>query len=79
MLTLDYNGLFSRVISAYALTYAGFLLVGGRMGDLFGHRRIFLAGTLWFAIWSLVSGFARDPIFMSIARAIQGVGAGLTM
>ncbi|KAG9321222.1 hypothetical protein KVV02_008142 [Mortierella alpina] len=67
------------VISAYALTYAGFLLVGGRMGDLFGHRRIFLAGTLWFAIWSLVSGFARDPIFMSIARAIQGVGAGLTI
>ncbi|KAF9951211.1 hypothetical protein BGZ72_007226 [Mortierella alpina] len=67
------------VISAYALTYAGFLLVGGRMGDLFGHRRIFLTGTLWFAIWSLVSGFARDPIFMSIARAIQGVGAGLTI
>ncbi|KAF9965892.1 hypothetical protein BGZ70_003880 [Mortierella alpina] len=67
------------VISAYALTYAGFLLVGGRMGDLFGHRRIFLTGTLWFSIWSLISGFARNPYFMSIARAIQGVGAGLTI
>ncbi|KAG0249604.1 hypothetical protein BG011_009105 [Mortierella polycephala] len=57
------------VVSSYALTYSAFLLVGGRMGDLFGHRRIFLIGTTWFAIWSLVCGFARNPIFMSVARA----------
>lgn len=68
-----------RIVSAYALTYAAFLLVGGRMGDLFGHRRIFLIGTTWFAIWSLVCGFARNPIFMSVARGIQGAGAGFTM
>ncbi|KAG0204826.1 hypothetical protein BGX28_003359 [Mortierella sp. GBA30] len=67
------------VVSAYALTYAAFLLVGGRMGDLFGHRRIFLIGTTWFAIWSLVCGFARNPIFMSVARGIQGAGAGFTI
>ncbi|KAG0311814.1 hypothetical protein BGZ99_009888, partial [Dissophora globulifera] len=67
------------VVSSFGLTYAAFLLVGGRMGDLFGHRRVFLLGTSWFAIWSLVCGFARDPIFMSIARAIQGSGAGLTI
>ncbi|KAF9916800.1 hypothetical protein BX616_002760 [Lobosporangium transversale] len=67
------------IVSSYALTYAAFLLVGGRMGDLFGHRRVFLTGTTWFGIWSLVCGFARDPIFMSIARALQGAGAGLTI
>ncbi|KAF9354412.1 hypothetical protein BGX26_007763 [Mortierella sp. AD094] len=53
--------------------------VGGRMGDLFGHRRIFLMGTSWFAIWSLVCGFARDPIFMSVSRGLQGAGAGFTI
>ncbi|KAF9438472.1 hypothetical protein BGZ76_007591 [Entomortierella beljakovae] len=67
------------IVSSYALTYAGFLLVGGRMGDLFGHRRIFLLGTSWFAIWSLVCGFARDPIFMSVSRGFQGLGAGFTI
>ncbi|KAF9963315.1 hypothetical protein BGZ65_004452 [Modicella reniformis] len=66
-------------VSAYALTYAAFLLIGGRMGDLFGHKRIFLLGTSWFAIWALVCGFARSPIFMSVARAFEGAGAGFTI
>ncbi|KAF9171674.1 hypothetical protein BGX21_010633 [Mortierella sp. AD011] len=48
-------------------------------GDLFGHRRIFLMGTSWFAIWSLVCGFARNPIFMSVSRGLQGAGAGFTI
>ncbi|KAF9109100.1 hypothetical protein BGX27_008010 [Mortierella sp. AM989] len=67
------------IISSYALTYSAFLLVGGRMGDLFGHRRIFLIGTSWFTVWSLVCGFARDPIFMSVSRGLQGAGAGFTI
>ncbi|KAG0212646.1 hypothetical protein BGX33_003428 [Mortierella sp. NVP41] len=67
------------VVSSYALTYSAFLLVGGRMGDLFGHRRVFLTGTSWFAVWSLVCGFARNPIFMSVARGLQGAGAGFTI
>ncbi|KAF8926548.1 major facilitator superfamily domain-containing protein [Dissophora ornata] len=66
-------------VSAYALTYAAFLLIGGRMGDLFGHKRIFLLGTSWFAIWALICGFARNPIFMSVARALEGAGAGFTI
>ncbi|KAF9409129.1 hypothetical protein BGZ94_002047 [Podila epigama] len=66
-------------VSAYALTYAAFLLIGGRMGDLFGHKRIFLIGTSWFAVWALVCGFARNPIFMSVARALEGAGAGFTI
>ncbi|KAG0338769.1 hypothetical protein BG004_007092, partial [Podila humilis] len=66
-------------VSAYALTYAAFLLIGGRMGDLFGHKRIFLIGTSWFAVWALVCGFAKNPIFMSVARALEGAGAGFTI
>lgn len=67
------------VISSYALTYSAFLLVGGRMGDLFGHRRVFLTGVFWFALWTLICGFARNSIFMSISRGLQGAGAGLTI
>ncbi|KAF9365079.1 hypothetical protein BGX34_011501 [Mortierella sp. NVP85] len=48
-------------------------------GDLFGHKRVFLLGTSWFAIWALVCGFARNPIFMSVARALEGAGAGFTI
>ncbi|KAF9435644.1 hypothetical protein BGZ76_005809 [Entomortierella beljakovae] len=67
------------VSSAYALSYGAFLLIGGRFGDLFGHRRIFIAGVTWFAIWSLINGFAKDPIVMSVGRALQGMGAGFTV
>ncbi|KAF9977683.1 hypothetical protein BGZ73_005193 [Actinomortierella ambigua] len=67
------------VVSAYALAYSGFLVIGGRFGDLFGHRRIFLTGVIFFSIWSLVNGFARNPIFMSVSRALQGMGAGFTI
>ncbi|KAF9346987.1 hypothetical protein BGX26_001497 [Mortierella sp. AD094] len=67
------------VSSAYALAYGAFLLIGGRFGDLFGHRRIFIVGVTWFAIWSLVNGFAHNPIVMSVGRALQGMGAGFTV
>ncbi|KAG0264058.1 hypothetical protein DFQ27_001451 [Actinomortierella ambigua] len=67
------------VVSAYSLAYAAFLLMGGRLGDLLGHRRVFILGTAWFAIWSLVVGFSKSAIFMSISRAIQGMGAGFTI
>ncbi|KAF9976652.1 hypothetical protein BGZ73_008123 [Actinomortierella ambigua] len=67
------------VVSAYALAFSGFLLIGGRMGDLFGHRRIFIIGLTWFSIWALVNGFASTPVFMSVGRALQGMGAGFTI
>ncbi|KAI8597265.1 major facilitator superfamily-domain-containing protein, partial [Dissophora ornata] len=67
------------VTSAYSLAYGAFLLIGGRFGDLFGHRRIYIIGVTWFSIWALVNGFAKDPIIMSVGRALQGVGAGLTV
>ncbi|KAF9977108.1 hypothetical protein BGZ73_006982 [Actinomortierella ambigua] len=67
------------VVSAYSLAYAAFLLMGGRLGDLLGHRRVFIIGTAWFAVWSLVVGFAKSAVFMSICRALQGMGAGFTI
>ncbi|KAF9431979.1 hypothetical protein BGZ76_011458 [Entomortierella beljakovae] len=67
------------VTSAYALAYGAFLLIGGRLGDLFGHRRNFVFGVTWFSIWAIVSGFAKNAIVMSISRALQGMGAGFTV
>ncbi|ORZ10601.1 major facilitator superfamily domain-containing protein, partial [Lobosporangium transversale] len=67
------------VSSAYALAFGALLLVGGRLGDLFGHRRMYILGITWFSIWSLVNGFAKNPIVMSVGRALQGVGAGFTI
>ncbi|KAF9979648.1 hypothetical protein BGZ75_009370 [Mortierella antarctica] len=67
------------VTSAYALAYGAFLLIGGRLGDLFGHRRIYILGVTWFSIWAVVNGFAKDPVVMSVGRALQGMGAGFTV
>ncbi|KAG9072025.1 hypothetical protein KI688_006247 [Linnemannia hyalina] len=67
------------VTSAYALAYGAFLLIGGRFGDLFGHRRTYIFGVTWFSIWAIVNGFAKDPIIMSVGRALQGMGAGFTV
>lgn len=65
------------VINAYALTFAGFLLLGGRAADLFGRKRVFLAGLLLFAVASLAGGIATEPWLLIAARAVQGVGAAL--
>src|ERR687883_1533776 len=62
------------VVNAYLLTYGGFLLLGGRLGDLFGHRRLFLAGISLFTLASLACGLATTQAFLVAARAIQGIG-----
>src|SRR5919112_1626911 len=63
-------------ISAYALFFGGFLLLGGRAADLLGRRRLFLAGIVVFTLASLLSGFAWDEGSLIAARALQGLGAG---
>jgi EmrB/QacA subfamily drug resistance transporter len=63
------------VVNAYALTFGGLLLLGGRSGDLLGRRRVFIAGILVFSLASLLGGFATDQAWLLAARAIQGVGA----
>jgi EmrB/QacA subfamily drug resistance transporter len=65
------------VVNAYALTFGGFLLLGGRAGDILGRRRVFVAGIILFALASLAGGFATSEAWLLIARAIQGVGAAV--
>src|SRR3954464_12355906 len=65
------------VISAYALMFGGFLLLGGRAADLLGRRRVFLAGLVLFTVASLLSGFAWSQGSLIGARALQGLGAAI--
>jgi EmrB/QacA subfamily drug resistance transporter len=65
------------VVNAYLLTFGGFLLLGGRLGDLFGHRRLFLAGIVLFTSASLVCGLATTQGMLIAARAVQGVGGAV--
>src|SRR3569833_431016 len=65
------------VINAYTIAFAGFLLLGGRMADLYGRRRIFLTGISIFTVSSLVGGLAFNGSSLVVARAVQGLGAAL--
>ncbi len=65
------------VVNAYLLTYGGCLLLGGRLGDLFGHRRLFLIGISLFTLASLACGVATSQEFLIAARAVQGVGGAI--
>ncbi len=62
------------VVNAYMLTYGGFLLLGGRLGDLYGRRRLFIGGTALFTLASLVCGIATSQAVLVVARAVQGLG-----
>jgi len=71
--------------AAYGLTAGTFVLPAGRLGDLFGHKKIFIIGFLWFALWSLIAGFAemvqadggQGTVFFCFSRAMQGIGPAL--
>ncbi|MCQ8193484.1 MFS transporter [Streptomyces rugosispiralis] len=65
------------VVNAYALTFAGFLLLGGRAADLFGRKRVFLAGLGLFTAASLAGGVAQEPWQLIASRALQGIGAAV--
>jgi EmrB/QacA subfamily drug resistance transporter len=65
------------VISAYALVFGGFLLLGGRAADLLGRRRVFLAGVVVFTVASLLAGLAWSEASLIGARALQGLGAAI--
>ena len=66
------------VVNAYALTFGGLLLLGGRAGDVLGRRRMFITGLLLFSAASLAGGFSDSPGFLLAARAVQGAGAAIT-
>ena len=65
------------VVNAYMLTFGGFLLLGGRLGDLYGPRRVFLAGLTLFTVASLACGVAGSQQLLVAARAVQGLGGAV--
>src|SRR5256885_13261230 len=67
----------SWVLNGYTLTFGGLLLLGGRMGDILGRRRMFVAGIVIFTLASLAGGLASSAGLLLAARAVQGVGGAL--
>ncbi|HEY4450099.1 MAG TPA: MFS transporter [Solirubrobacteraceae bacterium] len=67
----------SWVVNAYTLTFGGFLLLGGRLADLLGRRRMFMIGLVVFSLASLAGGLAQSEAWLIIARATQGLGAAI--
>ncbi len=67
----------SWVVNAYTLTFGGFLLLGGRMADLFGRRRMFMVGLVLFSVASFAGGIAQSEGWLIAARAVQGLGAAV--
>jgi EmrB/QacA subfamily drug resistance transporter len=67
----------SWVVNAYTLTFGGFLLLGGRLADLLGRRRMFIAGLILFSLASLLGGLAQSELWLILARGLQGLGAAL--
>lgn len=65
------------VVNAYMLTFGGCLLLGGRLGDLFGHRRLFLLGLTLFTLASAACGLANSQGLLITARAVQGLGGAV--
>src|SRR5690348_3740517 len=67
----------SWVVNAYTLTFGGFLLLGGRLADLMGRRRMFMSGLVLFSLASLLGGLAQSEAWLIGARALQGLGAAI--
>ena len=67
----------SWVVNAYTLTFGGFLLLGGRLADLLGRRRMFMIGLILFSLASLAGGLAQSETWLIAARAVQGLGAAI--
>src|ERR1700678_3114880 len=67
----------SWVVNAYTLTFGGFLLLGGRLADLLGRRRMFMLGLILFSLASLAGGLAQSEAWLIVARAVQGLGAAI--
>jgi EmrB/QacA subfamily drug resistance transporter len=65
------------IVTGYALTFGGFLLLGGRLADLYGRRRVFMIGVLVFALASFIGGVAQNEAMLLAARAFQGTGAAM--
>jgi EmrB/QacA subfamily drug resistance transporter len=65
------------IVTGYAISFGGLLILGGRAADLFGRRRMFVAGLIAFSLASLAGGLAQDPVLLIAARVVQGAGAAI--
>jgi MFS family permease len=65
--------------SADRLTQGTFVLIGGRLGAIYGHKNLVMGATVWFVVFQLIAGFMRNIISLSVMRALTGIGAGLAM
>ena len=65
------------IVTGYAISFGGLLILGGRAADLLGRRRMFVAGLIAFSLASLAGGLARDPVLLIAARVVQGAGAAI--
>jgi MFS family permease len=69
------------LIAGYSLTVGSFILISGRLGDIFGWKRMFIIGFAWFALWSMVSGLAvySNKVLFIFARVLAGIGPAITL
>src|SRR5713101_724191 len=65
------------IVTGYAISFGGLLILGGRAADLLGRRRMFVAGLIAFSLASLAGGLAQDPVLLIVARVMQGAGAAV--
>lgn len=75
-------GQLSWYIAAYSLTVGTFILIAGRLGDMFGHKLLLVIGFSWYGFWSFVAGlsvYSHSPIFFDVCRALQGVGPAILL
>lgn len=63
------------MLTSPSMTQGAFVLIGGRLGDVYGHKHVLLTGALWWVIWSLVTGFTKTIITVSLFRGMTGAGA----
>ncbi|KAH1650402.1 hypothetical protein KXX16_007407 [Aspergillus fumigatus] len=69
-------------VGGYSLTVGTFILIAGKLGDLYGSKRILVLGWAWFGVWSVIGGcsaFTHSPVFFDTARALQGIGPALLL
>ncbi len=70
----------SWFVAAFSLTVGTFILIAGRLGDIFGHKKLFVAGFWWYGLWNIVGGlsnYAHSEIFFDVCRAMQGIGPAM--
>jgi MFS family permease len=75
------QGQLSWLIAGYSLTIGTFILIGGRLGDEFGNKRLFVIGMAWYSLWSMIAGLAvfSSPVLFIFSRVFQGMGPALTV